>query len=296
MMPITHKKITLKLVVIALIFLFTTSDLYALDMIAGPEVVGVSASVGVITITPIDEGGGGITTNAIFRGQAYPGATVHVWKDGVPKQTTIADNRGYFTITLPETYNPSVLYTLYAVDTEGRKSLLINYPLVIKTGYLLQVSGIRFAPTIGIDKTEVKFGDYLNVSGFSMPNTPIDIQISGLQSVMYHLKSKNDGSYKIMIPLQGLEKGTYDIYSSYENDKKISKVLKFTIGNTNILSIDLTTNIPGDCNADQVINLIDFSVVAFWYGKSNPPRCVDTNSDDLINLIDFSILAFYWTG
>jgi hypothetical protein len=286
-----------KLIFFTLLALFTTLPVFAVDIVSPPENVTVSAFVGISTSTPsADNGGGAIPTSVTFNGYAYPGAMVHIWKDGTPNKTTSADERGYFNISLGETYSPNVLYTLYAIDRSGRQSLLLNYPLVVKTGYLTQVSGIRFAPTIVIDKTEVKFGDYLSVSGYSIPNASIDIVIEGSQKVNYHVKSKNDGTYQLTVPLLDLRKGEYGVHSNYENDKKISKVINFTIGDVNILSVDLTTNIPGDCNADQVINLIDFSVVAFWYGKVSPPRCVDTNSDNVINLVDFSILAFYWTG
>jgi hypothetical protein len=288
-MPLMYRKSLTKFILLVLFFFAVSHTVYAVD-------VGVSASVGTITITPTDDGGGGIDTSVVFSGLAYPGATVHIWKDGIPSQVVMADANARFSVTLSETYNPSVLYTLYAIDKSGRRSLLINYPLVVKNGYVTQVSGIRFAPTITTDKSEVKFGDYITVSGYSVPNTYIDVVISGSVSSTYYVQSKPDGVYQITIPLIGFKKGAYDVYSNYQNDKKISKVIKFVIGDVNILSIDLTTNIPGDCNADQIINLVDFSVVAFWYGKPNPPKCVDTNSDKVINLTDFSILAFYWTG
>lgn len=288
-MPLMYSRLTIKILFLVLLTFVSATTAFAED-------VSVSATVATITVTPVDDGGGGINTSVIFSGLAYPGAIVHIWKDGVPTQKTIADASARFSITLSETYNPSVLYSLYAIDKGGRRSLLLNYPLVVKNGYVTQVSGIRFAPTIATDKSEVKFGDYITVSGYSVPNTWIDVVISGSGDATYYVQSKADGVYQITIPLLGLRKGAYDVHSNYQNDKKISKVIKFVIGDVNILSIDLTTNIPGDCNADQIINLVDFSVVAFWYGKPNPPKCVDTNSDKVIDLVDFSILAFYWTG
>jgi hypothetical protein len=274
-----------------------TQIVFATDII-DTALVNVSATVGATTSTPTTDNGGGSgsLTSLTFSGYAYPQAVVHVWKDGTPKTTTTADNSGYFTITLGEVYSPNALYTLYAFDKLNRRSLLLNYPIVIKTGYMTQVSGIRFAPTISIDKTEVKFGDYITVSGYAQPNQKIDLSIYGLQDKDFSLTSNTDGVYQITIPLLDLQKGNYNLHVNYKDDKRISKVVSFTVGDLNIPSIDLITNIPGDCNADQVINLVDFSVMAFWYGKSNSPACIDTNNDNIINLVDFSILAFYWTG
>jgi hypothetical protein len=41
---------------------------------------------------------------------------------------------------------------------------------------------------------------------------------------------------------------------------------------------------------------VDFSIMAYWYKRPNPPASVDLNGDSKIDLVDFSILAFNWTG
>lgn len=53
----------------------------------------------------------------------------------------------------------------------------------------------------------------------------------------------------------------------------------------------------GDINCDGKVNLIDFSIMAYWYKlRSAPPANVDLNGDGKIRLVDFSILAYHWTG
>ena len=210
--------------------------------------------------------------------------------------TVLADQNGNFSVTLPEFYDASILYSLTAEDVLGNRSLLINYPLVVKVGFVTHLSGVRFAPTIVTDKTEVKSGDYLTVSGYALPSQNMTIIVDGAAKREFSLVSNVDGTYKIVLPLSLLPKGEYTVSVSYLNDDRFSKLVKFIIGELNILNTDILLNIPGDCNTDKIINLIDFSVLAFWYGKDNPPVCVDTNSDKKIDLIDFSILAFYWTG
>lgn len=51
-----------------------------------------------------------------------------------------------------------------------------------------------------------------------------------------------------------------------------------------------------DINDDGKINLTDFSVMAYWFKKADPPANVDINNDGKVNLTDLSILAFYWSG
>lgn len=262
------------------------------------KVCGTIASTITPPPPPPDGGGGGasgVLTGVLFSGIAYPGALVHIWKDGSPRTTILSDDNGFFNVKLDESYTPSVLYTLYAVDKADRKSLLVNYPVVIRNGSFTRVSNIRFAPTIAINKSQIKVNTSLSVSGYAAPNESLSISVEGMTTKTFSVVSNTDGTYQSDISLDTLPKGDYTISIQYENDTKISTVLQFTIAETSVDTTDLPTALPADCNADNVINLTDFSVMAFWYGKSNPPKCVDTNHDNVINLTDFSILAYYWT-
>lgn len=298
-MHILQPKKTL-IVFLLLLFLISSNPAFAWTVVDS-ESVTISANVGGIIIEPPSGGGTGGTvtipkTAVRFSGEAYPDATVFVWKDGVEKIKIEADDRGIFSATLEETYDSNALYTLYAVDKAGEKSLLINYPLVIYEGYVTHVSGVRFAPTVTADKIEVKAGDFLTLLGSALPKRNLEVLINGASEKKFILSSDDSGGYKIILPLAGFIEGDYLVHVKYATDTRISKLVQFKIGSQNILNIKSISNIPGDCNKDRVINLIDFSVLAFWYKRPNPPMCVDTNSDGIVNLIDFSILAFYWTG
>ncbi len=302
-MPAMYKNFLIKIIsVVLIVCVFSSQLVLAVEIVSQPEDVTVSAIVGSVTPPPGEGGGGGggdytFRTSVSFSGFAYPGAIVHIWKDATPKTTAIADNKGVFSTTLDEPYSDSALYTLYAVDREGRRSLLLNYPIVISSGYFTSISGVRFPPTIVADKTEVKFGDSITISGYALPNENIQISINGMaQYKTIDTLAKSDGIYSVTYSLSGFYRGEYNVKVNYKNDKRSSKIIKFIIGELNVLSIESVNNLPGDCNADQIINIIDFSILAFWYNKNNPPACVDTNQDNIINIVDFSILAFYWTG
>lgn len=51
-----------------------------------------------------------------------------------------------------------------------------------------------------------------------------------------------------------------------------------------------------DVNGDGAVDLLDFSILAYWYGRPHPPQEIDLNHDGKISLIDFSVLAYYWTS
>jgi hypothetical protein len=44
------------------------------------------------------------------------------------------------------------------------------------------------------------------------------------------------------------------------------------------------------------VNILDFSIMAFWYKRLGFPAKVDLNTDNKVNLTDLSILAYCWTG
>lgn len=67
----------------------------------------------------------------------------------------------------------------FATDVFGRKSTLLNFPTVLYSGYLTDISGIRFAPTITTDKISVKKGDFITIEGSSLPNKNIDLVFDG---------------------------------------------------------------------------------------------------------------------
>ena len=73
--------------------------------------------------------------------------------------------------------------------------------------------------------------------------------------------------------------------------------ISFLVGDSNILKEgDSCGAGTGDVNCDSSVDLIDFSIAAYWYQRSNPPSNSDLNNDGKVDLVDFSIMAYYWTG
>lgn len=287
-----------KILFLLILFLLLPKSLFS-QTITVNEAVSVSARVGLDIVVESGPNGAVLLpqTAVRFGGRAYPNAQVVLLKDGTEVSRVVANTDAYFTITLPEKFEGTALYSLYARDLHNNKSLFLNFPLKIKEGFMTFLEGVLFAPTIFSNKIESKVGDFVELSGYAIPNGNMEITIKGnIDQKVFSLSSKKDGTYNIGLPLSDLPKGDYIIYINYKNDARNSKLIKLKIGDKNVFNGENIPEIPGDCNKDSIINLVDFSVLAFWYGKTNPPVCVDTNRDGRINLTDFSILAFYWTG
>lgn len=287
------------------LLLFPFQNINALDIVSSDDVI-VSARVidpdVIVTPIPVSTSGGGVVNLAIpkigvaLKGEAYPNAKISLLKNGVLLFVVNADSAGFFNLSIEEKYENTALYTIFAEDSSGTKSLLLNYPVAVYSGYITELSNIRFAPTISIDKSEVVQGDYITIYGYAMPSRSMSISLEGGNQKNFFVTSQADGSYRITLPMIDLPKGSYSLNIKYLNDTRISKFVKFIIGDTNKDIKNYPTTISGDCNKDGIINLIDFSVMAFWYKKNKPPTCVDVNSDNAVNLVDFSILAYFWTN
>ena len=57
----------------------------------------------------------------------------------------------------------------------------------------------------------------------------------------------------------------------------------------------------GDVNCDNRVDIVDFSVAAFWFEKplSEEMALIEKtylNGDGVIDIVDFSIMAYWWTG
>lgn len=269
----------------------TQSGTVSVSALVGNETVVVSPGGGSVVLPPNKSGVG-------FSGYAYPKGKVTLLKNTVFVSNVTADETGFFSISTAEPYNSAHIYTLYADDLNQERSLLLNYPLVLSTATYTQISNIIFAPTVVTDKLETQSSDSLIIEGYGRPQRQITITIKegSMVKKIYETLTNQFGKYSFTIGLESFPHATYTISAKYKDDARVSKLISIIIGKKTIPRESDTGILPGDCSLDRKINLTDFSILAYWYGRTNPPVCIDTNKDGIINLVDFSILAYYWTG
>jgi len=255
-------------------------------------------------------GGGGngnvvLVTSAIFNGRAYPKSTVTLLKDAQIAATTIAGADANFQITLTGLSGGNYIFSVYSEDSKGNRSSLLTFPVSVTSGATTQVSGIFIAPTIAVDKSEVKRGDNVAIFGQSVPNSEITISVNSDEEFFNKIKADAGGAYLYNFDTSVLETGQHFTKSKAAEDGAISsysKAISFLVGTKSVLAKPSTTApAKGDLNADGRVNLVDFSIAAYWYKRPlsatfKPTEVERLNGDGKINLIDFSIMAFYWTG
>ena len=249
-------------------------------------------------------GGGAINVpgiaSVIFSGRAYPLSTVTLLKDAQISASTVADPDSNFQIALSGLSTGSYIFSLYGQDKNGLKSTIFTFPVTLTAGATTNVSGIFIAPTIAIDKSEIRRGDNLTISGQSAPLSDITISVNSDKEIFVKTKSNNSGAYLYNFDTTLMDYGDYSVKSKTSLAASISsfsKVLSFKIGARNVETPRLVKKVlKGDINNDDRVNLIDFSIIAYWHNRAKPPAKIDLNGDGNVNLVDFSIMAYYWTG
>lgn len=275
-----------------------------------PQSVTITATVGDTSPCTSNCGGGsggssssgtgGIFTGVRFLGRAYPLSTVVILKDGQQIVSTIAGPDAHFEVLVSGLSPSSYTFSVYSEDSLGRRSTLFTFPLMITQGITATISGIFLAPTIDTDKIEVKQGDNVTIFGQTTPNSTVTINVNSLVPHFFQVPSDSGGAYLYNLDTSILEFGDHSAKSKAVSGSEISqygKLAYFKVGNQTIIRDNSNNNyIDADLNQDGYVNIVDFSILAFWYKKQNPPAYVDLSKDGIVTIVDFSIMAFYWTG
>jgi len=248
-------------------------------------------------------GGGGYTppeTKVTFTGKAYPKSTVTLLKDAQIVATTIAGSDANFQISLSNITGGNYIFSVYSEDDKGNRSSLLTFPLSVTQGVTTNASGIFIAPTIDVDKSEVKKGDNISIFGQSVPQSDIVISINSDEEFFAKTISDKNGIYLYNFDTSMIDYGTHYTKSKASVGNQLlsnwSYLVNFKVGDKTVLKESQKTAIKADMNNDKRVNLVDFSILAYWYKRPSPPQNVDLNGDGKVDLVDFSIMAYYWTG
>lgn len=246
-----------------------------------------------------------VTTSdtAIFRGVAYPGSVVSVLRNGVIVAEAPAAPNGTFEVQLRNLAQGTYSFGIRAEDTERLISKLLTFSIFVTQGIVTVVDGISIPPTITSDKVEVKYGDDIIFLGRSAPNSEVRLSFVGGVEILKRTTANSQGSWSYKLNSAEIGLGDKTAKARYIREDDLSPYsleIDFRVGDTNRLRAKLS-ELSGfrrrcDLNNDNRVNLLDFSIMAFWYKRTGFPAKVDLSSDNQINLTDLSILAYCWTG
>lgn len=265
------------------------------------------------TTTTIGGGGGGgggyvpptPTTQVLFTGRAYPKSIVTLLKDATVAATTIASSNANFQINLSGLSGGNYIFSIYSEDDRGNRSSLLTFPLSVVSGATLNVDDIFIAPTIDVNKSEVKRGENIAIFGQSAAQADIVISVNSEEEFFAKTISDKDGIYLYNFDTAILDYGSHYTKSKASIGNQLisgfSYLANFKVGTKTVFKETMKIPEKGDLNNDKRVNLVDFSIAAYWYKRpiSTAFAAIEAeklNNDGKIDLVDFSIMAYYWTG
>ncbi len=236
-------------------------------------------------------------------GRFAPNATISITLSGVPAKVISTDSNGLFAVSIP-----GLTQGLYSVSLVARDAVTstfatsVSYSLYATIGVETIVSNIAFSPLLVLDKTNFRPDEKIPYSVRGVPSSSFELFVDNALSLTGRLGPA--GSYadnltsKKKLPLG---KHTVTLREKLATSTLLmSSPYEFFIGDGRTVPSapkgDGGCPKKGDFNGDCKVNIIDFSILAFWHNRLNFPKKFDLNNDGKINVKDFSILAFYWTG
>ncbi len=261
----------------------------------------------------IEEGGGGAgggpfpggsyvppqETGVIIKGKAYPFAEVYLLKDGEVTGLTKANSLADFTFILTDVTPGVTTFGFWAQDSEGLKSIFLTITFQVVPNAITTVSGVFLPPTIKSDKISVRKGDVITIAGQTIPETQVYVYISSDEEIIKETKSDRLGVWQLPFDTSPLQENTFHTAKALFQTRSLGVLVKS--GFSKFISFYVGEGVPeellcpgADLNKDGRVNLLDFSILLFYWGTSDP--CADQNQDGIVNLADFSIMMYYWTG
>jgi len=248
-----------------------------------------------------------IPTSVNFSGLAYPNSRVYLLKNNKIVSSTTSDKLAHFSISINRLLQGNYSFSIYTEDINGNRSSLFKLPIYLNNNNIVDIKNIFLSPTIVSNKIYMNKTDKLNFSGQGIPNSKLRIFIDSLTKdnrYYYDVSTNNDGFYFYGLDAKDLKSDTYKVQSlSFVDSSSTSLLsenlfLRINDSNDNLDNKKYhCSSLRSDFNCDGRVDLTDYSILIYWYNKkSNIPDNIDLNGDNIINMVDFSILAFNWTG
>lgn len=246
--------------------------------------------------------GGSITpgTTVSLSGFSFPNAKLTLLKDGQITTTLIANADGTFQITINDLNFGNFQFSIYAEDPQGVISnpYTVNVPAFKALPYYY--TNLIIPPTISSNKLVVKIGTDLSVYGYAAVGSTVNLLIPG-SSTLGSAVADSNGFYRVTVPAN-LAPGVYSLRTNAtlgNITSQYSRPIQVSFTNSNEPDQQIPPSqysLCVDYNHDGRVNLVDFSILLFWFGKNNPPSTIDCNGDRVVDIKDFSILMYFWTG
>jgi cysteine-rich repeat protein len=247
-------------------------------------------------------GGGGSTedlgdTIVNIIGRAYPSRTINFLLDTVSVGSVRSDSTGSFEFAAPASPGTATL-GIWAADAAGNRSITLNNTFDLTQGAVTNLNGIVLPPTLVVVNQNIDPGTKVTISGQSVPNSTVELHVDD-SDIVENVTADVDGNWSVIFDTSRVSISEHILRArTVVGNPPLTTRSSFSTSLQLFVGVDGQATQPSDLNRDGSVNLIDFSILIFWWqtnaGDSSPSA--DINQNGNVGLEDFSILLFNWTG
>jgi cysteine-rich repeat protein len=236
-------------------------------------------------------------TQINVRGLGYPSRTITFLIDTEQVGSVQADNDGDFEFAAEVSPGTATL-GIWSTDDAGTRSVTLNNTFDVTQGAITNINGVVVPPTIRVASQNVDPGAVVLVEGQAVPDATIELHVN-TSDLILETTSDDAGDWSIELDTSQLTIAEHILRArSITGNPPLTTESSFSTSLQLFVGVDGQASTPSDLNRDGFVNLIDFSILIFWWqtsgGNSDPPA--DINGNGVVSLEDFSILLFNWTG
>jgi len=230
-------------------------------------------------------------------GRGYPSRTINFLLDTESVGSVRSDSDGDFEFSVEASPGTATL-GIWATDSRSIRSITLNNTFDVTQGAVTNLNGIILPPTITVGNANINPGSQITLSGESVPRSTVEIHFNDEQ-IVETVTSNDDGEWSLNFDTSRLSISQHIARArSITGNPPLTTESSFSTSLQLFVGVDGEATRPSDLNRDGFVNLIDFSILIFWWqtagGDSDPPA--DINQNGRVSLEDFSILLFNWTG
>lgn len=301
-------------------FIVLPEDVFG-NTIATSTQVNVTPVAALVPSAPPSTGGGGPLftegiqgpqqfqgAEVVFRGEAQPRGHVQLLQDSFIVARTEVSTSGQFELFVRGLSDGIHTFNLTGEDINGRRTSAVSVTVDATAERTVAIQDILLPPTLSTDIQEVRQGDSLVFSGYGVLNAEIIVFLNSdeqnVETIVQTTRTDSLGAYTVFFDTNVLPLGSYTARAIAVKNGIVSLSslpVSVSVGVQTVLKESADCPAFGDMNQDCRVNLVDFSIVAFYYerpldnaGKNK--EITYLNGDGIVNLTDFSLLAYYWTG
>ncbi len=230
-------------------------------------------------------------------GTGYPSRTINILLDTDSVGSVKANAAGKFEFTT-EASPGTASMGFWSTDVNNVRSVTYNTTFDVTQGAITNINGIIIPPTIKVSNANPGAGEIVTVSGQAIPSATVEMQVNSGE-IIERTTSGSDGLWRVSLDTGRLKNSEHILRartitgsSTIVNQSGFSSAVQLFVG------VSGSAAKPSDLNRDAKINLIDFSILIFWWNSNggNSSPSADINGNGRVGIEDFSILLFNWTG